>query len=126
MILRLKIWSVKLLPCSEARLFFSNDLLRLRLQSVQYDLHHDFAWVADEADRSVVLALLQVAFFGKCDDQDWIQRVGPCLRDHVADCCESGKTWLKKFEKRPILKFLPNHETCQLSPMNTRESKKYW
>ena len=54
--------------CSEACLFFSNDLLRLRLQSVQYDLQHDFAWVADEADRSVVLAQLQVAFLGKCDD----------------------------------------------------------
>ena len=26
------------------------------------------AWVDDEADRSVVLALLQVAFLGKCDD----------------------------------------------------------
>ena len=44
--------------CSEACLFFSNDLLRLRLQSVQYDLQHDFAWVANEADLSVVLALL--------------------------------------------------------------------
>ena len=54
--------------CSEAWLFFSNDLLRLRLQSVQCDLQHDFAWVADEADRSVVLALLQVAFPGKCGD----------------------------------------------------------
>ena len=31
---------------SEACLFFSNDLLRLRLQSLQYDLQHDFAWVA--------------------------------------------------------------------------------
>ena len=48
--------------CSEACLFFSDDLLRLCLQSVQYDLQHDFAWVTDEADRSVVLALLQVAF----------------------------------------------------------------
>ena len=54
--------------CSGACLFFSNDLLCLWLQSVQYDLQHDFAWVADEADRSVVLALLQVAFLGKCDD----------------------------------------------------------
>ena len=33
---------------SEACLFFSNDL-RLRLQSVKYDLQHNFAWVADEA-----------------------------------------------------------------------------
>ena len=38
-------------------------------QSVQYDLQHDFAWVADEANRSLVLVLLQVAFLGKCDDQ---------------------------------------------------------
>ena len=49
-------------------MFFSDDLLRLWRQSVQYDLQHDFAWVADEADRSVVPALLQVAFLGKCND----------------------------------------------------------
>ena len=54
--------------CSETCLFFSDDL-RLWLQSVQYDLQHDFAWVADEADCSVVLALLQIVFLGKCDDQ---------------------------------------------------------
>ena len=53
---------------SEACLFFSNDLLRLRLQSGRYDLQHDFARVADETDRSVILAPLQVAFLGKCDD----------------------------------------------------------
>ena len=44
------------------------DLLRLWLQSVQYYLQLDFAWVTDEADCSKVLALLQVAFLGKCDD----------------------------------------------------------
>ena len=49
-------------------MFFSDDLLRLWLQSVQYDLQNDFAWVTYEADRSVVLVLLQVAFFGKGDD----------------------------------------------------------
>ena len=54
--------------CSEACLFFSNYLLSLWLQSVRYDLQHDFAWVTDEADCLVVLALLQVAFPGKCDD----------------------------------------------------------
>ena len=54
---------------SEACLFFSNDLLRLRLQSVQNGLQHDLVWVADEADHSVVLALLQVAYLWKCDDQ---------------------------------------------------------
>ena len=54
--------------CSEACLFIGNDLLRLWLQSVQYDLQHDFTWVTDEAYCSVVLALLQVAFLGKCED----------------------------------------------------------
>ena len=54
--------------CSEACLFFSDDLLRLWLQSVEFDLQHDFAWVTDEADCLVVLALLQVAFLGKCND----------------------------------------------------------
>ena len=43
--------------CSSAMIFY-----------VQKDLRRDFAWVVDEADRSVVLALLQVAFLGKCDD----------------------------------------------------------
>ena len=54
--------------CSEACLFFSDDLLHLWLQSIQYDIQHDFAWVTDEAYCAVVLALLQVAFLGKCDD----------------------------------------------------------
>ena len=45
-----------------------DDLLRLWLQSFQYDLQHNVALVTDEADRSVVLVLLQVAFLGKCDD----------------------------------------------------------
>ena len=55
--------------CSEACLLFSDNLLRLWLQSVLYDLQRDFAWVTNEADRSVVLALLQVTFLGKCNDQ---------------------------------------------------------
>ena len=54
--------------CSGACLFFSDDLLCLWLQFVQYDLQHDFAWVTDESDHSVVLALLHVAFLWKCDD----------------------------------------------------------
>ena len=77
--------------CSEACLFFSNDLFCLRLQSLQYDPHHDLAWVADEANRSVALALLQIAFLGMHDDKG----LGPrgwrfsCLPDLLADCCES-------------------------------------
>ena len=54
--------------CSEASLFFSEDLLCLWLQSVEYHLQHDFAWMADKTDRSLVLVLLQVVFLGKCDD----------------------------------------------------------
>ena len=58
--------------------------------------------MADEAGRSVVLALLQVAFLGNCDDQGPGQNGWPfsCLPDFVADC-ESGdnvlSTCLDKF-----------------------------
>ena len=55
-------------PCSEACQFFRDGLFHLWLQSVRYDLQHDFAWVTVEADCSVVLALLQVVFLGKYDD----------------------------------------------------------
>ena len=65
----MKISSVVLLPALKPACFFSDDLLRLWLRSIQYDLQHDFAWVTDEAYCSVVLALLRVAFLGKCDDQ---------------------------------------------------------
>ena len=44
--------------CFEACLFFSDDLLRLRLQFVQYELQRDFAWVTNEDDCSEDLALL--------------------------------------------------------------------
>ena len=62
------------------------------LQSVLYDLQYDFALVADEADRLVVLTLLQVAFLGKCDDQGLRLRGWPfsCLPNLAADCRESG------------------------------------
>ena len=71
--------------CSEACLFFSNDLLHLWYQSVQYELQHDFAWVTDEADHLVVLALQQVAFLGKCDDKGLGPQGWPfsCLPDLV-------------------------------------------
>ena len=84
-------------------MFLSNNLPRLWLQSVQYDLDHDFTWVAGEAYRSVVLALLQVAFLGKCDGQGLGARGWPfsCLPDLVADCRESSVyfflTCLNKF-----------------------------
>ena len=73
-------------------MFFSDDLLRLWLQSVQYDLQHDFAWAANEADRSVVLALLQVAILWKCNNSGLGPRGWPfsCLPDLDADCRESS------------------------------------
>ena len=48
--------------------------------------------MADEADCSVVLTLLQVACLGKCDDQGLDPQGLPfsCLPDHIADCRESG------------------------------------
>ena len=71
---------------------FSNYRLRLR-HFVQYDLKHDFPWVADKADRSVVLALLQIAFLGKCDDQGLSPLGWPlsCVPDLVADCHECSE-----------------------------------
>ena len=48
--------------CSSAMIF------PLAASICPVDFQHDFAWVTDEADRSVGLALLQVAFLGKCDD----------------------------------------------------------
>ena len=57
-----------LLPALKPACFFSDDLLLLSLHTVQYGLQRDFACVDDEADRSEVLALLQVAFLGKCED----------------------------------------------------------
>ena len=78
--------------CSEACLIFSDDLLCLWLQAFQYDLQHDYAWMTDEADRSVVLTLLQVAFLWKCDDKGLGPRGWPfpSLVDLIADCHESG------------------------------------
>ena len=72
--------------------FFSDDLLRLWLQTVQYDFQHDF----DEAGCSVVMALLQVAFFGKYDNEGlgppcWSFSSLPYL---IADCCESSDNTL--------------------------------
>ena len=65
----------------------------MKLQSVQYELQPDFALVGDEADCSVVLALLQVAFLGKFDDHGLGPKGWPffCLPDLVADCRESGE-----------------------------------
>ena len=48
---------------SEPSLFFSNYFFSLGFQPIQDDFQHDFARMTDEADSSVVLAELQVAYF---------------------------------------------------------------
>ena len=60
----------------------------MRLRPVQSDLQRDFVKVADEAGLSVVLALLQVAFLGKCYEQGLGSQGWPffCQPDLVADC----------------------------------------
>ena len=45
-----------LLICSEACLFFFDDLLSLWLQSIQEGSLHDLTWMTDQADGMVVLA----------------------------------------------------------------------
>lgn len=49
--------------CPKSKKFLSDDFFSLRFQSVQYDLQHHFAGVADEADRVVVLAHMYVTLW---------------------------------------------------------------
>ena len=51
---------------SETCLLFCNDIFCLWLESVLDDLQHDLTRMADEADGSVDLAQLQVAFLWEC------------------------------------------------------------
>ena len=73
--------------CSEACPFFSDDLPRLWLQSVRFDLQHDFAWVTDEADRLVALACCRLPFLGSVMTKDWIHGLAIFL---------SAQIWQKK------------------------------
>ena len=74
---------------SEPSLFFSNYFFSLGFKPIQYDFHHDFARMTDEADSSVILAELQVALFRECNNQ----RLSPwgrpfsCSPDPVTDLC---------------------------------------
>ena len=45
-------------PGSEPSLFFSNSLLSLGFELVQDDFQHNFTWMTDEANSSVILAKL--------------------------------------------------------------------
>ena len=74
---------------SEPSLFFSNYFFSLGFKPIQDDFQHGFARMTDEADSSVVLAELQVAFFRECNNQQlspW-GRPFSCSPDPVTDLC---------------------------------------
>ena len=74
---------------SEPSLFCSDYFFSLGFKPIQDNFQHDFAWMTDEADSSVVLAELQVALFRECNNQ----RISPWGRpffrppDPVTDLC---------------------------------------
>ena len=60
------------------------------------------AWVADEADRSIVLALLQVAFLGKCDDINKEIKVN----GKKLEKSQASSTWAQLYQTRvPKLRY---------------------
>ena len=78
-------------------------------------LQHDFARVADETDRAEVLALLQIAFLGKCDDRRLSPRDWPFswLPDLDADSSENNDYFLPG----PVLLGCCQLQLTSLSPM---------
>ena len=59
---------IKILMCgapsrSEPSMFSCDYLLSLVFKSFSDDFQHDFAWMTNEADCTVVLAWMQVAFY---------------------------------------------------------------
>ena len=54
---------------SEPRLFLNNYFFNLGFKPFQDDFQHTFAQMTDEADRSKVLAELQVALLRECNNQ---------------------------------------------------------
>ena len=79
---------------SEPRLLLRKQLLGLRLQAIQYDAKHHLAWVADEADGAVVLALPEVAFLGERNHKGLSPFCRPFLRvpDLLAEHCVRALT----------------------------------
>ena len=76
---------------SELSLFFGNYFFSLGFKPIQDDFQHDFARMTDEADRSVVLAELQVALFRECNNQRLSPWGRPFSRspDPVTDLCQN-------------------------------------
>ena len=55
-------------PNSEPSLFFSNNLFSLGFEPVQDDFQHDFTWITDDTDGSIVLAELWDALLRECNN----------------------------------------------------------
>ena len=68
---------------SEPSLFFSNYFFSLRFKPIQDNFQHDFAWMTDEADSSVVLAELQVALFIRPFEKQSYYVIPPGVRPSV-------------------------------------------
>ena len=60
------------------------------------DLQHDLTWMADNADRSVVLAQLQVAFFSERDNKVFSPCGRPfsCLKNLLGRLRSGCQSWL--------------------------------
>ena len=74
-------------PWPEACLLFCYNFLCLWLQSVQNYFEHYFTRVANQADSTIILALLKIAFLGEGDNQGLSPPCWPftCLPDLVTD-----------------------------------------
>ena len=70
---------------SEPSLFFSNYFFSLGFKPIQDDFQHDFARMTDEADSSVVLAELQVAFLCPRRNLGWHIKITPSVRPSVTN-----------------------------------------
>ena len=78
-------------PGSEPSLFFINNLSSLRFEPVQDNSQHDFTWMTDEANISVILAELKFALFRECNNQRQSSWGWPffCFTDLVTDLCQN-------------------------------------
>ena len=102
---------------SEPSLFFSNYFFSLGFKPIQDDFQHNFARMTDEADSSVVLAELHVAFFRECNNQ----RLSPwgrpfsCSPDPVTDLCQN--IWSPRQVEQVLLVYYQLRKTSPFSVM---------
>ena len=85
-----------------------------------HDLQHDFAWVVDEADRSVLLALLQVSFLGSVMITDWFQGVS---HSPVCQILFQSAKGIKCACMMPHLQHRTQQESCAFACINSTTVK---